>query len=467
VQTARFQVVNDRSTLEQGIRGFVFTPDGKTCIMLTAKFGQVRMKGEFPMFLEWWNLETGTQTKSIALPPSSLEFHALAISNDGNTLALKAAQLHQKTWNFFELRDASSGDFLREIPVDVEDLNYAHHIKNDKMIFTRDDKSLVMLGATRDPSSDITEWDIADGLRTRLVAGVGSHCLLEQAAQKVVVVNVFNDPRIKPDDGVNFRIDDLAKLPWKDDPKLEANRARAAAAKAVKPSFGPEDKEISNSLGMKLVALPQGQMETGLPVGQTRGVETARYFVRINRPIMIATCPVTVGQFAQFIAEVYKSKETRRNPGFAQTDTHPVVLVNLGDAVAFCDWLSKKERRHYRLPSVLEWEYVVRVGTTARSFMDASERALTDFAWIADNSDKRTHPVGEKKPNPWGLFDLLGNVTELCVGDNVDGRRKIFALGYSWASKPFEYRTDSLPGMILTESASNAETGFRVLLDSQ
>src|SRR5262249_37756723 len=104
-----------------------------------------------------------------------------------------------------------------------------------------------------------------------------------------------------------------------------------------------------------------------------------------------------------------------RNPGFEQTDDHPVVVVTRGDAQAFCDWLSKKEGRYYTLPTEAQWEYACRAGSRSRFSFGDNEGQLPEHAWIVSNSDHKTHPVGKKKPNAWGLFDMHGNAAEWCL----------------------------------------------------
>jgi formylglycine-generating enzyme required for sulfatase activity len=199
-------------------------------------------------------------------------------------------------------------------------------------------------------------------------------------------------------------------------PRAPAAAPLAAAAPAVAlPAASPAPpaesaRSISNSIGMKLVLIPAGKFLMGSPqTDRSRSDDEHQHEVEITEAFYLGQYPVTKGQFAAFV------KATGHpNPGAGETDQHPVVEVDWKDAVAFCDWLSEKERKEYRLPTEAEWEYSCRAGTTtAYSFGDHPKK-LKAYAWYNKNAGGAAHKVGAKKPNPWGLYDMQGNVCEWC-----------------------------------------------------
>ena len=184
------------------------------------------------------------------------------------------------------------------------------------------------------------------------------------------------------------------------EPRVTAASKADAAARAQEPgdTGGQAQKTTTNSIGMKLVLIPAGEFLMGSPDGDKRAPanEKPQHSVRITRPFYLGATEVTRGQFRRFVDDTgYRTeaeqdgkgaagwnKEANRwesnnpkftwlNPGnFGQTDEHPVVDVSWKDAVAFADWLGRKERQTYRLPTEAEWEYACRAGSPPLSSIE-------------------------------------------------------------------------------------------------
>jgi len=204
-------------------------------------------------------------------------------------------------------------------------------------------------------------------------------------------------------------------------------------------AVGEEDLalELAEHVTLQLVFMPADSFLMGSPndeEGREEG-EGPRHLVTISKPFYVGVTEVTVGQFGAFAAatgyvtaaekegwaNVMTSGKWRRGAGvswrkcsFDQTPSDPVTCINWHDAVAFCQWLSKKAGRVVRLPTEAEWEYACRAGTTRRFHFGDDKRHLGFYAWYASNSGGRTHPVGRKRPNPAGLHDMMGHVHEWC-----------------------------------------------------
>lgn len=198
---------------------------------------------------------------------------------------------------------------------------------------------------------------------------------------------------------------------------------------------------------------------------QNFGYETPSHRVVITKPFEMGVTEVTVGQFRAFVEATNYETDAERNggalgcfpaekdyvdrfhksaeitwqaPGFEQTDAHPVVAVSWNDAQAFCTWLSKKENTRYRLPGEAEWEYACRANRTSWYAWGEDPDAAYTHANVADGALEAAQPnttrfqravrlgaedgdgavftasVARYKPNPWGLYDMHGNVWEWC-----------------------------------------------------
>jgi formylglycine-generating enzyme required for sulfatase activity len=202
------------------------------------------------------------------------------------------------------------------------------------------------------------------------------------------------------------------------------------------------EKARTNSLGMKLVRIEPGEFLMGSIEGQINLLmwlfsesrrasfddEQPQHSVRITRPFFLGVHQVTQGQYQSIMGD---------NPSrFEGSDELPVESVSWFDAVQFCNKLSERENRSpcyriygtkvsvlngngYRLPTEAEWEYACRSGSSmlypfGDDASEIGEHILAWSAWYGSNSQDTTHPVGQKRPNSWGLYDMLGNVWEWC-----------------------------------------------------
>jgi formylglycine-generating enzyme required for sulfatase activity len=179
-------------------------------------------------------------------------------------------------------------------------------------------------------------------------------------------------------------------------------------------NFNQAPKTLTNSLGMEFILIEAGSFQMGSDGSDENGYkdETPQHMVAISKPFYLGKFEVTQSQWEAVMGE---------NPSEFKGNDNPVEKVSWDDAQAFISKLNEKEgTTAYRLPTEAEWEYAARAGTsTAYSFGD-DPKELADYAWYGDNSRGATRPVGTKKPNPWGLYDVYGNVYEW-VGDRYGG----------------------------------------------
>jgi len=283
------------------------------------------------------------------------------------------------------------------------------------------------------------------------------------------------------------------------------------------PSTRPAET-CTNSLSMRFVRIPAGEFVMGSPPAEPlRSENESPHRVRFSKSFYLGVTHVTVGQFAEFArATGYQTAAERqgwangawnqratnwnrlegaswKNPGFSQNTNHPVVCVTWQDAAAFCDWLSAKEGRRYRLPTEAEWEYACRAGSRTAYVWGDNPEAGTGWANGADQTAKEvftlfpafnwsdgylyTSPAASFRPNAWGLYDMLGNALEWC-GDwygpypqgpvtdptgAADGKEKVLRGGafvYGPQRTRCAFRGRNLPEF------ENFYVGFRILLEN-
>ncbi|MBF0215002.1 MAG: SUMF1/EgtB/PvdO family nonheme iron enzyme [Magnetococcales bacterium] len=167
--------------------------------------------------------------------------------------------------------------------------------------------------------------------------------------------------------------------------------------------------EITNSLGMTFKLIPAGTFTMGesgctSPDWWCSGSKPSHQ-VTISQNFYMQTTEITQGQWRAVMGN---------NPSYFSScgDTCPVEQVSWNDLQTFITTLNARNEGTYRLPTEAEWEYAARAGTTTAYSFGDSESSFGNYAWYSSNSSSRTHPVAQKLPNPWGLYDMHGNVWE-------------------------------------------------------
>ncbi len=166
--------------------------------------------------------------------------------------------------------------------------------------------------------------------------------------------------------------------------------------------------DFTNSIGMELVWCPPGTFWMGSPEDEAGHYEDETlHQVTLTRGFWIGRHPVTQSQWEEVMGG---------NPSYFEESGSdaPVERVSWDDAQVFCRALSQRDGREYRLPTEAEWEYACRAGSTGAWCFGDDEEKLGDYAWNDENIEEQTHPVGQKKPNAWGIHDMHGNVWEWC-----------------------------------------------------
>lgn len=221
---------------------------------------------------------------------------------------------------------------------------------------------------------------------------------------------------------------------------------------------GSEIKDCGDCPEMRVI--PAGSFDMGSPVRESGRFDDEGPVRRVSvRQFALGKYEVTRGQFAAFVSATGHDADSDcntfeagqpgkrgarnwRDPGYAQTDAHPVVCVNSHDAKAYAAWLGKATGHSYRLPSEAEWEYAARAGSTAARYWGESADEACRYANVMDATGKRlvagviwpvhncsdghaySAPAGSFKPNAFGLYDMSGNAlewTEDCMNENYAG----------------------------------------------
>ena len=281
---------------------------------------------------------------------------------------------------------------------------------------------------------------------------------------------------------------------------------------------------LTNSIGMVLTYIPRGDFLMGSPADEANRFndEGPQHKVYISKSYYMGTTEVTKHEFYTFVSESsYRTTAENQgwaytfttsqgtstggkvnganwlNPGFAQTNNDPVVCVSWNDAKAFCHWLSRKEGKNYRLPTEAEWEYACRAGTTEARYSNNMSNSGESWCNGADLTAKSrfpdwtvfnwhdgyifTSPVQSFKANPWGLYDMYGNVWEWCEDWHSDyyyansseadpfgpstGTSRVLRGGSWYKGFPENCRSADRAG--ISPESPTMHAGFRVVMETE
>jgi len=180
---------------------------------------------------------------------------------------------------------------------------------------------------------------------------------------------------------------------------------------AMTPAGNETPRELTLDLGdgvtMQMVYINPGTFVMGgerTTDGSFQCVEAPKHEVTLTKGFYLGKYEVTQAQYEAVMGE---------NPSKSTKDPDcPVDRVGEDDALSFCTTLAERTGREVRLPTEAEWEYASRAGKETKWFFGNNPSSLGEYAWFKDNADGKSHPVGQKKANPWGLYDIYGNVCE-------------------------------------------------------
>jgi len=258
----------------------------------------------------------------------------------------------------------------------------------------------------------------------------------------------------------------------------------ALSLAAALPGFAAEITALDLGGGVKLevAALPAGTFQMGSPEASAGAANDEwmrnpkgdgyQHAVTLSRPFQIGVTEVTQEQYQQVMGA---------NPSVFKDPKGPVDNVSWNEAVKFCEKLAAQTGRTIRLPTEAEWEYACRAGSTTRLHYgeDPEFKDLTAYGWFEDNSDRKTHAVGQKKPNAWGLHDMTGNVWEWCQdfykgpyeakaetdpkGSATPTETRVLR-GGCWESRALSLRSPNRGGVVPDRAASRF--GFRIVVEA-
>ncbi len=388
-----------------------------------------------------------SSTLSAVAPTSALTFngHRYLFVND------------PVVWDQAKLKAEGMGGHLATITSKEED----DWIKSTLLASLADEK-LAWIGGEKPPGSKTRRWithepwDLATGAKDlrNPVEGHPEGVGLVRRQQRIVW-GVWFAKDLPIAEGKNRAAGYIVEwdTPAPATPPLAKAPFDAAQAKAHQAAWAKHlgtEVETTNSVGMKMVLIPPGEFMMGSTDEQVAATmkvadelkidqwtkdriqknERPQHRVVITKPFFVSATEVTVGQFKRFSAAtglVTEAEKAALDDPTAKTylsaggDDLPAAYITWNDAVAYCQWLSTQEKTTYRLPTEAEWEYACRAGTITQYSYGDDYNELPKYGWSNQKARETPHLVSTLLPNPFGLFDMHGNLNELC-GDYYDDK---------------------------------------------
>ena len=212
---------------------------------------------------------------------------------------------------------------------------------------------------------------------------------------------------------------------------LEAKQRQHAPSRPLFPGNIFREKLKDGKVGPDMVVLPAGSFLMGSTRGEGKEDEWPQHKVIISEPFAMGRFPVTFDEYDLFCETTRRKKLCDKGWGRVR---QPVINISSRDAIAYCEWLSGQTGKLYRLPSEAEWEYACRAGTTTRYYWgDYPGKNRANFDGSGSKwSGKQTSPVGSFYPNPFGLYDMLGNGSEWCQDCTHRNYERAPSAGSAW-----------------------------------
>jgi serine/threonine protein kinase/WD40 repeat protein/CubicO group peptidase (beta-lactamase class C family) len=417
-----------------------------------------------------WDIETGKELRRFTGPGHTEVISCIRFSPDGRLALSGSLDRTMRLWN------VATGEEIRVFPRHPTGLLCVAFSPDGRRVLSGTGSVMRGVDYFRPAGYDYTLrlWDLATGRELHQFEGHGNGvmaCAFLPDGYHAVTASTDRTLRL-------WRLPE--PLPTAPFPANEAGDLQQRWA-----AITHQPVTVANSIGMKQVLVPPGEFE--LAPGHR---------VQVTRPFRVGAHEVTVGQFHKFVEETgYRTEaelkgtggiilidgKPERKPGHtwkhavvSRGDDYPVALVSWTDAVRFCDWLTRKEKKIYRLPTAAEWQWAARAGA-AGPYPSGSQSDLDASGWHNGNAGGQSRPVGQKKPNAWGLYDTWGNVAEFCrdwrgeypkgtcvadpVGPTKGQRRVVSGGSFLTDAKSVQGAHGQSPGQ------SRSEVGFRVVCE--